>query len=412
MVTDLEKLLRTAIFKPAAQLVGQLLQEAANQIDAAYQPKPGEVRKGRHSLKIQGIFGFATLHRDYYYHPGKQQGCHPADAALGMEGAHTPALSRLICLEGSDESSYQKAAIHLEEIGGIIIGERQIQREVLRLEPATASWLRQESPPQACDATVLYIEADYTGLPMRAEELIDRKGKAADGKAKTRMAALGCVFTQHGLDEKGRPLRDHQSTTYLAGFESPSDFGISLRREALRRGMSGASKIVLLVDGAIALEKMGKDYFPQAIQIVDNFHAMEHLEALIEALLTKSDSRRFARRRYHWRKLLLADGVERIIQWARKEAQGTPRQNEVELQLGYFIHNIARMRYGTFRKQGLFIGTGVIEAGCRSVLGARCKQSGMFWSEEGANAIMGFRCLNAGGRLNDFWQARHAARAA
>lgn len=411
-MTELEKLLRTAIFKPAAVLVGQLLQEAADQIDAAYQPKPGELRKGRHPLEIQGIFGFFTLRRDYYYHPGKQQGHHPADATLGLEGSHTPALARLICLEGSDESSYQKATVHLEEVGGIVVGERQIQREVLRLGPAAAAWQRQESPPQTSDASVLYVEADYTGLPMRREELEGRKGKAPDGQAKTRMAALGCVFTQHQLDDEGRPLRDYQSTTYLAGFECPSDFGIGLRREALRRGMGGVDTIVLLVDGAIALAKMGEDYFPQAIQIVDSFHAMEHLEALIEAILTKIDPRRFARRRYHWRKLLLADGVERIIRRARKEALGTQRQSEVESQLGYFVHNVARMRYGTFRKQGLFIGSGVIEAGCRSVIGNRCKQSGMFWTEEGANAIMALRCLNAGGRLNAFWQARHAARAA
>ena len=411
-MADLEKLLRTAIFKPAAQLVGQLLQEAAERIDSAYQPKPGEVRKGRTSLEIQGIFGFFPLLRDYYYHPGKQQGHHPADSVLGLEGSHTPALSRLICLEGSDESSYRKAEVHLEEIGGIVVGERQIQREVLRLGPEAAAWLRRESPPQACDATVLYVEADYTGLPMRREELEGRKGKAPDGQAKTRMAALGCVFTQHQLDEAGRPLRDYQSTTYLAGFESPSDFGIGLRREALRRGMGEADKVVLLIDGAVALEKMGRDYFQQATQIVDGFHAMEHLEELIEALLTRNDPRRFARRRYHWRKLLLADGVERIIQWARKEALGTPRQSEVESQLGYFVRNVPRMLYGTFRKQGLFIGSGVIEAGCRSVIGSRCKQSGMFWAEEGANAVMAMRCLNAGGRLNTFWLARHAAYAA
>ena len=412
LVADLEKLLRTAIFKPAALLVGQLLQEAADKIDAAYQPKPGEVRKGRQTIQIQGIFGHSTLRRAYYHHPGKKQGHHPADQALGLECGHTPALARLVCLEGSDETSYQKAALHLEEVGGIAIGERQIQREVLRVGPIVAEWLRRESPPQPCDAKVLYIEADYTGVPMRREELEGRKGKAPDGKAKTRMAALGCVFTQHQLDNQGRPLRDHQSTTYLAGFESPSDFGIGLRREALRRGMGSVNEVVVLVDGALGLEKMGLDYFPQAIQIVDNYHAIEHLEALIEALLTKTDPHRFARRRHHWRKLLLADGVERIIRHARKEAAGTSREEAVDAQLGYFIHNIERMRYGTFRKKGFFIGSGVVEAGCRSVIGQRCKQSGMFWTEEGASAVMALRCLNAGNRLNSFWNARHSPIAA
>ena len=358
------------------------------------------------------MFGSSILKRAYYYHPGKKHGQHPADKVLGLEGGHTPALARLICLEGADEASYQKAELHLKEVGGIVIGERQIQREVLRVGPAAAEWQRRESPPQHSDAKVLYIEADYTGLPMRREELEGRKGKAPDGKAKTRMAALGCVFTQHQLDDKGRPLRDHQSTTYLAGFESPSDFGIGLRREALRRGMGSVDQIVLLVDGALALEKMGHDYFPQAVQIVDNYHAIEHLEKLIEALLGKADLRRFARRRRHWRKLLLADGVERIIRRARKEALGTSREEAVEAQLGYFAHNVERMQYGTFRKNGWFIGSGVVEAGCRSVIGQRCKQSGMFWSEPGASAVMALRCLNTESRLNAFWKAHKAARAA
>ena len=297
-------------------------------------------------------------------------------------------------------------------MGGIVVGERQIQREVLRIGPDVAEWLRQESPAQPCDADVLYVEADYTGVPMRRQELEGRKGKAPDGKAKTRMAALGCVFTQHQLDDQSRPLRDHESTTYLAGFESPSDFGIGLRREALRRGMGGVKEVVMLVDGALGLEKMGLDYFPHAVQIVDNYHAIEHLESLIEALLGKADLRRFARRRYHWRKLLLADGVERIIRHARKEAAGTSGEEAVEAQLGYFVHNIERMRYGTFRKKGFFIGSGVVEAGCRSVIGQRCKQSGMFWTEEGASAVMALRCLNAGGRLKSFWNTRHSKLAA
>jgi hypothetical protein len=70
------------------------------------------------------------------------------------------------------------------------------------------------------------------------------------------------------------------------------------------------------------------------------------------------------------------------------------------------------MQYGTYRKKGWFIGSGVVEAGCRSVIGQRCKQSGMFWTEEGASAVMALRCLNAGNRLMSFWNARHSKLAA
>jgi hypothetical protein len=169
---------------------------------------------------------------------------------------------------------------------------------------------------------------------MRKEELEDRKGKSSDGKAKTRMAMLGCVFTQTSTDAQSHPLRDHHSTTYLSGFQSPSDFGIGLRREAIRRGLFSASQTVLLIDGAPGLEKLGQDYFPQAVQIVDFYHAMEHLQSLIEALWGKSEEARNKRRRQLWKKLLLQDGVERIIRQARKQATRHGTAAAVETELG------------------------------------------------------------------------------
>lgn len=404
--------MRTAVFKPANELVGALLQQAVDRIEAAYCPKSGEQPKRREPLLVQGIFGSFLLLRRYYYHPGKKRGHYPADAALGLEGAYTPALARLVCLEGSDESSFQQASLHLKEVGGIPVSERQIQRVVGRVGHGAVSWQNREPVPGPCDAKVLYVSADYTGVPMRRDELEGRKGKAPDGKAKTRMTALGCVFTQHTEDEEGRPLRDNDSTTYLSGFQSPSDFGIALHREAIRRGHFSVPVTVLLVDGATGLEKLGRDYFSEAVQIVDFYHAVEHLQTLIEALWGKSDDARNARRRQHWKKLLLLDGVKRIIQKARKEAVLRGVVAEVESALGYFVNNTQRMEYGTFRSKGYFIGSGVIEAGCRSLIGKRCKQSGMFWSESGAEKILAFRCIHATRNLDAFWKDRLNAHAA
>ena len=89
-VQALEVLVRTALFKPAAALIGHLLQGAADRTDSQYQPKPGEERKGRESLQIQCLFGTFKLQRDYYHHPGKKSGHYPADAALKLEGSYTP----------------------------------------------------------------------------------------------------------------------------------------------------------------------------------------------------------------------------------------------------------------------------------------------------------------------------------
>ena len=155
-VQQLEVLVRTAVFKSANALVGFLLQGAADRIDAAYQPKPGQQSKGRAQLQLAGMFGTFTLERAYYYHEGKQQGHYPADAALGLETGYTPALARLICLEGADETSYQKAEQHLAETGGIQVGARQVQRLVQRVGAAAQHWQEREAQPGGSAVPILY----------------------------------------------------------------------------------------------------------------------------------------------------------------------------------------------------------------------------------------------------------------
>jgi hypothetical protein len=412
-VQQLEVLVRTAIFKPANALVGLLLQAAADRVDATYQPKPGEACKARVALKVQGIFGSFELLRTYYYHPGKEQGHYPADAALGLEICYTPALTRLLCLEGADDSSYQKAEAHLLETGGIAVSARQIQRVVQRVGGGAQVWQEREAKPGGPAVPILYVSADGTGVPMRKDELVGRAGKQADGGAKTRMAYLGCVFTQHKCDEAGHPIRDYESTTYLSSFGTIDEFGPALRREAIRRGLGSAQKVVLLVDGATGLGNMGQLCFSTAIQIVDFYHALEHGGTVLEALLGSKDHPDYKTRHHKWAKQLLKDKVQKLIAQTRQECAGKPNADAVEKTLGYFVNNVERMQYGSFRRQGFFIGSGVIEAGCKTVIGTRCKQSGMFWGESGAQNILAFRCIHASRRLNEFWLERlncHAAR--
>jgi hypothetical protein len=412
----LEVLIRAAIFRPANELVGMLLQAAADRIDARYQPQPGQHRKGRESLCVEGIFGRFELQRDYYYHPGKQQGHYPADAALGLENGYTPALARLICLEGADESSFQKAEAHLRETGGIQVGARQIQRLVRPIGAAAQAWQQREARgtlPESKAVPVLYVSGDATGVPMRQEELAGIRGKQPDGSAKTRMAYLGCVFTQTKTDEEGRPMRDYASTTYVSTFGSIEEFGPMLRQEAIRRGMALAARVVLLVDGAAGLANMGRLCFPTAIQIVDFYHALEHAGRVLVALLGDKEHPQYKKRLGRWARRLLQDGVQRLIAETRQECAHQSRAQEIEKELAYFVSNVARMQYGSFRKQGFFIGSGVIEAGCKTIIGARCKQSGMFWGKLGAQNILALRCVHASGRLDPFWKERlnnHAAR--
>jgi hypothetical protein len=366
-VAELELLVRTAIFKPATAMVGYLLQAAADQIDEAYQANPGQVRKTRVPIQVQCLFGSFELRRDYYYHEGKKQGHYPADAALGLEIGYTPALAKLLCLEGADETTYLKAQRHLEQTGGIPVSARQIQRVVQRVGGAAQQWQERSAEPGQCQrskAPIMYVSGDGTGVPMVTEELAGRKGKQSDGKAKTRQVYLGCVFTQHRVDEEGRPVRDWESTTYVSSFKPIDHFGPLLRREALRRGMG----------------------------------SKEHPN--------------YKRQLSSWTKRLLKDKVEILIKETRKKCRGTPQAEQVEQALHYFTSNVTRMQYGTFRAAGYFIGSGVVEAGCKTVIGARCKQSGMFWSESGAENVLALRCINTSRRLDDFWKYRLNAKSA
>lgn len=413
---ELEKLVRTAVFKSANQLVGYLFQNAADRIDATYQPKPGQQRKGREQITVSCIFGSFPFHRYYYYHEGKKEGHYPADAALGLEGGNSPALARLVCLEGADEASYQKAEEHLRETGGITMPCRQIQRLVQQVGAGAQSWQEREAQrplPESKPVPILYVSADATGVPMRKEELEGRAGKQSDGSAKTRSAYLGCVFTQHKCDEKGRPVRDYESTTYVSNLGPLEDFGPLLRQEAIRRGMGQAGKVVLLIDGASGLENMGHLNFRDAIQVVDFYHGAEHAAKVVEALLGSKEHPEYKARRSRWVRRLLGNGVKNLIEETRQECAGKPQAQAVEEQLGYFMHNVERMQYRTFRRQGFFIGSGVIEAGCKTVIGSRCKQSGMFWGESGAENILALRCIHSSRRLDQFWKERlnaHAAR--
>jgi hypothetical protein len=416
VVQQLEGLVRTAIFKPATALVGDLLQGAADRIDRAYAPQPGQQRKGREFLTVHCIFGSFKLQRDYYYHEGKKQGHYPADAALGLEQGNTPALARLVCLEGADETSYQKAENHLRETGGIDVSARQIQRLVQPVGAAAQNWQQREAQkpePGSQAVPIMYVSGDASGVPMRKEELEGRMGKQPDGSAKTRMAYLGCVFTQHKRDEEGHPIRDHQSTTYVSSFGSIAEFGPLLRQEAIRRGLPLAMQVILLIDGAAALANMGRDCFGTAIQIVDFYHALEHAGKVLLALLGSKEHPDYKRRLRRWAKQLLKDQVEKLIAQMRLECAGKPQAEAVEKQLGYFVNNVTRMQYGSFRRQGFFIGSGVVEAGCKTIIGSRCKQSGMFWGEPGAENILALRCIHASRRLDQFWKERlnnHVAR--
>ena len=269
--------------------------------------------------------------------------------------------------------------------------------------------MRVISSPSISTSVVFNVCMDGTGVPVVKKETLGRKGKGEDGQAKTREVKLGCVFTQTGIDDQSRPVRDEMSTSYTGSIETAEIFGQRIYREAMRRGMNFAGETVVIGDGAPWIWNIADEQFYGAIQIVDLFHAREHYWNVARAFFGHEKVRL-----QQWteeRRKELDDGRPEAVIVAIKSCLTLYGHNQAicEREMCYFEKNKERMRYATFRKKGLFVGSGVLEAGCRTVVGQRLKQSGMHWTVKGANSIIALRCNILSNRWEDFWEYRAAA---
>lgn len=399
--------LRTALLHAGRRLLENLLNDPTLPLqgDAS---RPGEKCTPAVERDLETLFGPLTLRRNYYHAAVTGQGRYPLDEALKLVGPYTPALARLMSRAGA-QSGFESGSQDLGVYAGLAIQGRQIHRLMQIIGPAVHR-AAEAAPNEILSAPipVLYVEVDGTGAPMVPAALEGRKGKQPDGTAKTREVKLGCVFTQHRTDAEGQPVRDSASTTYLCGLETAGDFGTRLRREAQRRGLGQSERVVLLGDGAAWVWELGRVNFSSAIEILDYYHAREHLSRLTEALVGKGTPAA-KKLQARWESWLWSGDVTRLLKTARRRGQtvGGSLGAAVATELGYFEKNRTRMRYGEFRRQGLFIGSGVVEAGCKTVVGQRAKQSGMCWSEAGLLAVLHTRCALIGGQFDDFWENRN-----
>src|SRR6266576_456891 len=163
-----------------------------------------------------------------------------------------------------------------------------------------------------------------------------------------------------------------------------------------------AHTVVVLTDGARYNRTIIQTHFHDAVHIVDLFHAYEHLTALAQILWGPE-----AKAPKAWRDWLEAGDIGRLICQAGKQLPASAKSKKSMLQqLRYFENNAPQMRYAEYREKKFFVGSGVVEAGCRTVIGERLKQFGMRWSVRGANAIIALRCCILSGRFEDFWASR------
>ena len=363
--------------------------------------------------------GKSEVSRPYYLCPHCHAGQVPADVELDIENTEfSPGVRRMQAVVGQD-APFDGGRQQLKLLAGLEVTTKSVERTAETIGEDIAA--REQADIQRAvqldlpimvgePIPILYVQMDGTGVPVVKKETAGRKGKVHGQPAHTREAKLGCVFTQTRWDDEGYAIRDPGSTTYTGAIETAEEFGKRLYLEAWNRGWSRAANKVVIGDGAEWIWNLAQQHFPGAIQIVDLYHARQHLWTVARLLHPNDAVRQKAWMKIHQKRWLDKGKLETLVAALRSLHSDYPEVAEkLRIEADYFQTNTKRMRYPKFRKQHLFVGSGVIEAGCKTVIGSRLKQSGMFWTLRGANSILALRCSLLNGRFENYWEARRAA---
>jgi hypothetical protein len=360
--------------------------------------------------------------RPYYWCPDCHTGQFPADVELDIENTEfSPGVRRMQALVGQ-AAPFDHGREQMKGLAGLEVTAKSVERtaegigadiaqrereEIQKLRPADLPVVAGEPIP------ILYVQMDGTGVPVVKKETVGRQGKIEGQPAHTREVKLGCVFTQTTSDPQGYPMRAPDSTTYTGAIETAEEFGQRLDQEAGKRGWSRALIRVVMGDGAEWIWNLAALHFPDAIHIVDLYHARQHLWELARRLYPNDEGKQRAWMQAHQKRLLDKGKIEKLVGALRSiKPNNLEVAEKIRTEADYFERNAERMRYPRFRRQHLFVGSGVIEAGCKTVVASRLKRSGMFWTVRGANAILALRCSLLNARFEDYWESRRAAIAA
>ena len=368
----------------------------------------GKICENRKPLANGGV---GVYHNLQWWADGKNHAVHIPEARLeefkrAVEGGKR---IRELVYELSEASTQALLAAELSRAHHFDVSPDTLQDivEKMRAEATKFTWLSDLGPKEDAKRImdIVYVLVDGTGLPFRRSSLRGAKGK--NGRAKTREAKMGVIFVG-GVDSDGRPFRLSDTTTYVATTHRWGKFMKLLRAEFDRRFGQHPRKIVFISDGGKWITSVRNNEFPDSTFILDFFHAAEHLEPVLELMGLKKGTKAWKQKFRYYAKRMRQGKVLSVIASAEKAC---PNSTKMRKALKYFSDNekLGRMAYDKFEAEGLFIGSGVVESGCKTVLGARLKQSGMFWSLRGAKGMIPLRTLEKSGRLDEFfnWRLRN-----
>lgn len=418
----IEMAVRSAMHHAGATALSELLQFPAPATEQRTLPCACGHRAHYRELRSKPVLtavGKVEVSRPYYLCPHCHAGQFPADAELDIENTDfSPGVRRMQAMVGQD-APFNRGRQQMKRLAGLEVTTKAVERTAEAIGADIAAREHEEIHRavqldlpivMGKPIPILYLQIDGTGVPVVKKETVGRQGKIEGQPAHTREAKLGCVFTQTTWDAAGFAIRDPGSTTYVAAIETAQEFGPRLYLEGCKRGWSCAEKKVVIGDGAEWIWNLADQHFPGAIQIVDLYHARQHLWELARKLFPNQQAEQQRWMVIHKDALLDEGKIEDLVTSLRSIVSSNPELSEkIRIEADYFEKNTERMRYPEFRAQHLFVGSGVIEAGCKTIIGSRCKQSGMFWTVRGANAILALRCCCFNGRFEDYWEARRPA---
>jgi hypothetical protein len=416
-----EMALRSALHRAGAAALSQLLEFPAPGKEEHTLACPCGQQAHCHGLRSKAVLtalGRVEVSRPYYLCAHCGRGQFPVDVELDIENTEfSPGVRRMQAMVGH-EAPFDDGREQMKTLAGLEVTTKSVERtaeaigaDIAQREQAEIQKALQLDLPVIIGKPIrmVYVQMDGTGIPVVKKETAGRQGKAEGQPAHTRECKLGCVFTQTKWDKQGYAIRDPDSTTYTGAIETAEEFGPRIYAEASRRGWSRALLKVVMGDGAEWIWNIAELHFPGAIQIVDLYHARQNLWEVARKLYPNDEGKQKAWMKMH-QKLLDRGKIEKLVDALRAIKSGNAEIAEkVRTEADHFERNRERMRYPKFRRQHLFVGSGVIEAGCKTVIAARLKRSGMFWTVRGANAIVALRCCQLNGEFENYWEGRRAA---
>jgi hypothetical protein len=404
-VTELEALAETVSRVAGQAVMAQGLPD--RQDKAGYQGSSVGCGCGRRakfvdyrSRYVGTMFGAVQVWRGYYYCRHCHQGQAPWDRQQGLSGLMwTPGVKRVIA-EAAGRLSYGEATDLVAQLSGLKIdvstAERIMAEVAGRLRQEEQQWIAgidcgELHPLVATAPPHLYVSRDGTSAHLDGAWHEIKLGVVYEGRANA-----------EGIDECVH-------SRYVAACEPAAEFGPRLYAAAARAGAEVAGQLTVLGDGAEWIWRLAEHHFPYATHIVDYFHACEHIHDLAKLCYGEGNlaGQRWARAHCRW---LKERGPGTLLGALKRRKPATAEGREgLARELRYFTNNRERMQYPRYRQRGLMIGSGPVEAGCKTVVGARLKQSGMRWSMAGADHVLAVRARLLSGQHDQITAAARAA---